>query len=186
MRLNMSLDFSGPVAAFRTRILGFDKEEVRVCLQNLMRDYDEARKEIDRLTAELKTFDLARRAAPQEMTVVQVERLLASAQRVAEDVRIDSENGAQQILREAQAEAAQLRTQAETDASALIRTASTRLQTLEVEIEQLVERRQAVHALLERAADRLNEIAQEMRETALAPAEGAAETSPDTRIAETV
>jgi cell division septum initiation protein DivIVA len=191
-------------ATFRTRLFGFDKEEVRACLQNLATDQLDAQRQIEQLTAALQAAEsglprpvasghpvqavqtvqpLPHEAAPP--STHQVERLLASAQRVADDVRIEAEREAQQLLRRAQEEAAQLRSQAAADASALASTASARLASIETEIGQMLERRRAVQAVLERAADRLAEIATEMRQAA-APAEEPSEAEPSPRTATAV
>jgi hypothetical protein len=153
-----------------TRPFGFDKEEVRICIENLTRDYEDARREIDRLTAELQVAATKSRQPLQETVGVQVERVLAGAYRIAEEVKSEAESTAKQLLREAQEEAAQLRTQAAADAAALTRTAATRVAELESEIQEMTDRRQVVQAMLDRAADRLNQIAQDMRQGVIPPA----------------
>lgn len=161
----MELDFSAPVATLRTRLLGYDKEDVRICLQNLARDYEEARRQIERLTVELSAYATgAGQPIPQETVGVQVERVLSSAHRIAEEVRTDAEISARELLRAAQDEAAELRKHAEADAAALTRTAAARLAELEAEIQEMTDRRHVVQAMLDRAADRLIEIAQDMRQ----------------------
>jgi len=161
----MSTDFPDTTLTFRTRLFGFDKEEVSDCLRNLASDYDDARRQIERLTAALKASEEAvGRPASHETIAVEVERVLVSAHRVAEEVRVEAENAAKTTLREAQEEAAQLRSQAGTDAAALASTAAARLTELEAEIDRMTERRQELQALLDRAADRLNEIADSMRQ----------------------
>lgn len=163
----MTSDFGGPAATFRSRLLGFDKEEVRTCVRNLLADYEDARKQIERLTASLEAAQASGgQPARQATTGVQVERVLASAHRVAEEVRADAENVARQTLREAQEEAAQLRANAEADAFALAQTAAARAAELESEIQELLDRRRVVQAMLDRAADRLNDIARDLRQGA--------------------
>ena len=168
----MSIDtYNGTRATFRTRLMGFDKEEVHTCVQNLASDYDEAQRLIDRLTARLKALEDAQERAPApSSTGVQVERVLASAHKVAEDVKNEADSAARKILADAQEEAARLRSQAESDASALTRTAAVRLTELNAEIERTLERRDAVHAQLHRAADHLEELSRGIRATVLDPA----------------
>ena len=148
------VDSGSDGATFRTRLMGFDKEEVLVCLRNLASDYGEAQKQVDRLTVKLKALEDAQEQAPLRSPIgVQIERLLASAHKVAEEVKVDAESAAKKILSEAQEEAARLRSQAEADASALTKTAAARLAELNTEIERMLERRDAVHAQLHRAAE---------------------------------
>ena len=162
----MAIDFSDPDATFRTRLLGFDKEQVRACLLNVDGDYAEAVRQIEWLTGQLKSGETpGKQGVRQEIMAAQVGQILASAHRVAEDVRVEAENAARQRLREAQEEAAQLRNQAEADASALASTAAAQLARLEAEIERMTALRQSVQATLNRAADRLNQLANEMRQT---------------------
>jgi hypothetical protein len=161
----MSFELSGPVTALRTRLFGFDKDEVRVCLQNLVSDYDAAMAQIQRLMAELQ----AAKAGPAptvrvDTAGVQIEKVLASAHRIAEEVKADAERAAKEILREAQQEAAALRAQAEADATALSRTAVARLAEIELDIQDKTGRQVAVQAMLDRAADKLSLIAAEMRQ----------------------
>lgn len=167
----MAIDFSQPELTLRTKPLGFDKEEVRTLLQNLATDYEEARRQIDRLSAELRAAQASPTAQPvrQESTGVQVERVLASAHRVAEEVRVEAETTARRLLQEAQDEASQMRIHAEADAAALTRTAATRLAELKTEVQEMIDRRDAVQAMLDRAADRLTEIAQDLRSPVVTP-----------------
>jgi cell division septum initiation protein DivIVA len=177
----MAIDtFGSGVAAatFRTRPLGFDKDEVRACLQNLASDYEEAQRQIDRLTARLRAFEDVQEQSPaRSTTAVQVERVLASAHKIAEDVKVEAEAAAKKILSDAQGEAARLRTQAERDASDLTSNAATRLNELNVEIERTMERREVVNAQLYRMAEQLEEVSRAIRSTTAAPAMSASETT---------
>jgi cell division septum initiation protein DivIVA len=170
----MAIDtFGSGVAAatFRTRPLGFDKDEVRACLQNLASDYEEAQRQIDRLTARLRAFEDVQEQSPaRSATAVQVERVLASAHKIAEDVKVEAEAAAKKILSDAHGEAARLRTQAERDASDLTSNAATRLNELNVEIERTMERREAVNAQLYRTAEQLEEVSRGIRSATAAPA----------------
>lgn len=151
-------------AMFRTRLFGFDKDQVRVCLQNMAADYTRAAEQIAWLKAELSSAEASsKQIARQEMTAGQVAQVLASASRVAEEIRIEAEKTANQALHEAQQEAVRLRTQAEADASELTSTAARRLTELEAEIQVMLERRQSVQMSLNRVADRLSKIAHSMR-----------------------
>jgi cell division septum initiation protein DivIVA len=161
----MSIDSPDASVTFRTRLFGFDKEEVRDCLRNLAIDHEDTRRQIERLTAMLKTSeDAVGGPASHEPIALQVERVLVSAHRVAEEVRVEASNAARTTLREAQEEAAQLRSQAETDAAELAVTGQARLTLLKAEIDRMTERRQQLQELLDQTADRLNEIAGSIRQ----------------------
>jgi hypothetical protein len=159
----MTLELSGPIDTLQTRLFGFDKDEVRACLRNLVSDCDEARRQVERLTVELAAAGEVRRSFPSETVGVQVERVLASAHRVAEEVKAEAEQSAKQLLREAHDEAMQVRSRAEADASALTRSASVRVSELERDIQQLTERRLAVLTLLDETADRMAAFAEELK-----------------------
>src|SRR5213593_596646 len=157
-----SFDAGSAGAPFRTRLMGFDKEEVRVCLRNLASDFDDAHREIERLTGKLKALESApAQAALRSPLGVQLEKVLASAHKVAEGVKLEAESDAKKILSEAQEEAARLRSQAEADASALTRTAAARLAELNAEVERLDARRGAVYTQLQRAAEQLDALSRE-------------------------
>lgn len=165
MGLSVSTDHEDPSATFRTRPLGFDKDQVRACLQNMIRDYAQAVEQITWLTSELKSAEAAgKETVRQEITTAQMAQVLASAHRVADDLVAQAEKTAQQLLWDAQNEAAQLRNQAEADASALASTATARLTAIELQIERMLEQRASVHDVLMRAADRLDGIANDMRQ----------------------
>jgi cell division septum initiation protein DivIVA len=160
-----------PSANFKTRLFGFDKDQVRACLQNMARDYAQAVEQITWLTRELKSAEeSSREAVRQDITTAQIAQVLSSAHRLADDLAAQAEKSAQQLLWDAQNEAAQFRNQAEADASALTTTANTRLAAIEMQIEQMLEQRASVHEALMRAAARLDGIANDMRQ-AMTPAD---------------
>ncbi len=167
-----SFDAASAGALFRTRLMGFDKEEVRVCLRNLASDFDDAHREIERLTGKLKALEgEPAQAALRSPVGVQLEKVPASAHKVAEEVKVEAEADAKKMLSEAQEEAARLRSQAEADASALTRTAAARLAELNTEVERLEARRAALNSQLQRAAEQLDTLSRELRAAALQPEE---------------
>jgi cell division septum initiation protein DivIVA len=169
----MTIDsYESDTAAFRTRLLGFDKNEVRACLQNLARDHDEARRQVERLTVRLKLLEEESRDRGPAVSplAAQVEKVLASAHQVAEDVKTDAQAAAKKVLVDAQEEAARLRGQAERDAAALTATAGAQLRELHGEIDRMTERRSALQHELNHAAERLDEIGRLLRSAAPEPA----------------
>src|SRR5436309_5796235 len=163
-----SFDAPSAGAPFRTRLMGFDKEEVRVCLRKLASEFDDARREIERLTGKLKALESEpAEAALRSPLGSQLEKVLASAHKVPEEVKLEAENDAKKMLSEAQEEAARLRSQAEADASALTRTAAAHLAELNAEVERLEARRGTLYTHLQRAAEQLDALSREMRAAAL-------------------
>jgi cell division septum initiation protein DivIVA len=160
----VSITDADPTAMFRTRPFGFDKEQVTACLQQASSEYARALEQITWLTKELQAAEEASKdRARQEMPASQIAGVLASANRVAEDMKTQAEQAAAALRREAQEDARQIRSQAEADATALVGTASARRQDLQAEIEDMLARREAVQIALDRAAERLVEIANDMR-----------------------
>jgi cell division septum initiation protein DivIVA len=152
-----------PGASFKTRLLGYDKEEVRACLVNLVSDCEEAWNEVERLKAKLAGSEGPPPRATYDNVGGQVEKVLVSAHKVADEVKSDARKTAKEILSDAQEESARLRSQAEADASALTSTATARLAELNLEIDALMKRREAVHALMARAADQLDQLSRNLR-----------------------
>jgi DivIVA domain-containing protein len=159
----VAIDSPDPTAIFRTKAFGYDKDQVRSFLEQAASDYSRALEEVAWLRQELA--DANAKAAPQQpdMPTAQFAQVLASAHRVAADLRQEAELAASQMRREAHDEALHLRQQAEADASALVRTASARLEEIKADIEKLTAWRGAVQRALGQTADRLNEIAGDMR-----------------------
>jgi cell division septum initiation protein DivIVA len=180
----MAINFSETVATFGTRIMGFDKAEVRACLQNLANDYEEARKEVDRLAARLKALEdgptPGNQAPSGNPLSLQLEKVLASAHRIGEEVKAEASVAAGRILADAQEEAARLRAQAESDATALTRTATERLSELRGQIEEMTARRNDMIDMLERGVVELTVITRKLR----APVDSGAAAASDTATPE--
>ena len=154
-----------PGTTFKTRLFGYDKEEVRACLVNLVSDCEEAWNEVERLKARLTGSEGTPPSETYENVGGQVEKVLVSAHKVADEVKGDARKTAKEILSDAQEEATRLRSQAESDASALTSTATARLAELNGEIDALMKRREAVHGLMARAADQLDQLSRNLRAT---------------------
>jgi cell division septum initiation protein DivIVA len=149
---------------FRTRLFGFDKSEVRACVRNLVNDHDEARRDVERLTARVRALEGSHEPpASGDSVGLQVEKVLASAHRIAEELKHEAEAAAAKILGDAQDEAVRLRNQAEADAAALASSASARVTELDGEIERMMARRDALQGELNDIATRLDDLSQQMR-----------------------
>jgi DivIVA domain-containing protein len=160
----VAIDSPDPTAIFRTKAFGYDKDQVRSFLEQAASDYARALEEVAWLRQELADA-VAKGAPPQppDMPTAQFAQVLASAHRVAADLKQEAELAAAQMRREAHDEAVHLRQQAEADASALVRTAGARLEEIKADIEKFTAWRAAVQRALGQTADRLNEIAGDMR-----------------------
>ena len=107
--------------AFRTRPLGFDRQEVRAFIGNLLEDYEKLRTELDRLRASAPT---ARTDGPAIGAATrELQRVLEGAQRVADDIERRAAADGSRIVEDAHAQAADIiataqRTAAETTAGA--------------------------------------------------------------------
>lgn len=149
---------------FRTRLFGFDKNEVRACVRNLVHDHDDAQRQVERLTARLRTLEESREdGATHEAVATQLEKVLASACKITEDLKHEAEAAAGKILNDAQDEAVRLRGQAEADAAALAASATARVTALESEIEQMTARRDSLQAQLDGIATTLDALSRQMR-----------------------
>jgi len=161
----MTIDiYDSGVDTFRTRLFGFDKNEVRTCVRNLVSDHEEAQRQVERLTARLRALEDGHAPSSSHDSVgVQVEKVLASAHRIADEVAHDAETAANKILVDAQEEAVRLRNQAESDAAALAASATARVAELNEEIERMTARRDELQVQLDEIAGTLDQLSKEMR-----------------------
>lgn len=128
---------------FRVRPLGFDRGEVQAFIGNLLNDYAQVTRELDRLRVELAALREAppepRLAAPQPAaphaatragastaasSAKEVERILAAAERIAEETRVRAQHESDAALQDSEARAAAAVREAEERASAILQEAS--------------------------------------------------------------
>jgi len=131
-----SIGDSGRYPGFRIRFRGFDRMEVVAALAKLASENDEARREMDRLGAEIDRLQAT--VADQMGSERHVQRALVSASKVADDIRDRAEDEARRIVREAEerAEAAAIRLREQA-------------RNLEGQIDALLARRREVEASIE-------------------------------------
>ncbi|MGE3511436.1 MAG: hypothetical protein AB7N65_21405 [Vicinamibacterales bacterium] len=125
---------SATEVTFRVRPLGFDKGEVQAFITNLLNDYTQVTRELERLRSEmaaLREFSSERRPTePQPTTQAvppvvsastttarEVERILAGAERIAEEMRARATEESETLLRESKERAAALVREAEDQAA---------------------------------------------------------------------
>jgi cell division septum initiation protein DivIVA len=92
--------------AFQVRFRGFDRTEVIAALAKLASENDDARREIERLAAEIDRLHAS--LAEQRDNERQVHRTLVATATVAEEIRGRAEEEARQIRREAETEGEQM------------------------------------------------------------------------------
>ena len=118
-----------PKQQFKSSVRGFDRKEVSECAAELAAGYEEALREADRLRD-----DLGRAQAVVEEHKEQERNLratLATAQKLADEIRHTAEQESQRIIAEAQARAADL-----------VQSTTPRLEALEGEVAALRTRRE--------------------------------------------
>ena len=110
---------------FRVRPLGFDRGEVQAFIGNLLNDYAQVTRELDRLRNEmtsLRDFSGDRKPIPEIAQVVapvapvsvasssarEVERILAGAERIGDEIRTRAQEESDTVLREAQTRASEI------------------------------------------------------------------------------
>lgn len=139
-----SINTSSSDVSFRVRPLGFDRGEVQAFIGNLLNDYAQVTRELDRLRIEMAALreappeprpavvpPVAAPAPPAVQTVAassakEVERILAAAERIAEEMRLRAQQESETMLREAEALAAASVDEAETKAAAALKEADSK------------------------------------------------------------
>lgn len=155
-----SLQPSAAEVNFRVRPLGFDKGEVQAFISNLLNDYAQVTRELDRLRNEmaaLRDYAPERRgpaspvidvapvvaqapapAAPvsaSATTAREVERILAGAERIADEIRARATEESEALRREAETIAATARQRADEQTAEATREAESRAVTLVTDAE---------------------------------------------------
>ena len=157
---------------FRSRLLGFDRREVRAFIANIVEDYEHLRSELERLRGH-EIVGAADTASAMGTTAREVQRVLEGAQRVANDVerRAAEESAhvleaahtqATEIVAAAQKKALEITAGARRDVAALEARAVT-LQT------QLLKLRAAFESAADTAGTALSDIAEATAEAHLVP-----------------
>ncbi len=148
--------------AFRTRLFGFDKAEVRAYLSNLLREYEEAHDKIESLTRELNrepgALSISTQSTPQQNDMAHlVERTLTSAHRVADEIRKEAEQEKERLVADAKTRVSILFEKAAVEATEKRDAAVVRLREVEAEIERMQLRRRELITALESLVTALGE-----------------------------
>jgi cell division septum initiation protein DivIVA len=154
---------SATEVSFRVRPLGFDRAEVQAFIGNLLNDYAQVTRTLERLRQEMTALREGpeRRSQP-ESTAREVERILAGAERIAEEVRTRAAEESEATLRDVEARAADAMKDAETRAAAVVDGALQKAAQLDRQTEsvrfQLAQMRNAIKSAAEAASMALGEI----------------------------
>ena len=168
---------SATEVSFRVRPLGFDRAEVQAFIGNLLNDYAQVTRTLERLRQEMSTLrDAPERRSQPESTAKEVERILAGAERIAEEVRTRAEAESEATLRDVEARASDTIKEAEARGAAIVDSALQKAAQLDRQTEsvrfQLTQMRTAIKSAAEAAAMALGEISaiDDAHEPAPAPA----------------
>jgi cell division septum initiation protein DivIVA len=180
---------SATEVSFRVRPLGFDRAEVQAFIGNLLNDYAQVTRTLERLRQEMSSLrDAPERRALPESTAREVERILAGAERIAEEVRTRADDESAATLQEAATRAADTLREAEARGTAIVDSALQKAAQLDRQTEavrfQLSQMRNAIKSAAEAAAMALGEISaiEDEGEPALAAPESASvKSAPATR-----
>jgi cell division septum initiation protein DivIVA len=89
-------DAAGSEVSFTVRLIGFDRQEVRAFIANIVEDYERACHELEQLRGQEPLPDKAIESPDRSATAQSIQRILEGAQRVADDIeRRAAEEGAQ-------------------------------------------------------------------------------------------
>jgi cell division septum initiation protein DivIVA len=155
---------SATEVSFRVRPFGFDRAEVQAFIGNLLNDYAQVTRTLERLRQEMSgQRDAPEKRSLPESTAREVERILAGAERIADEVRTRAEEESSLTLRECEARAADTIKEAETRGAAIVDSALKKAALLNRQTEaarsQLTQMRDAIKSAAEAAAMALSEIA---------------------------
>jgi hypothetical protein len=143
---------------------GDHPDEQQAISNKLLNDYAQVTRTLERLRQEMSTLREGpeRRSQP-ESTAREVERILAGAERIAEEVRTRAAEESEATLRDVEARATDTMKEAETRASAIVDGALQKAAQLDRQTEavrfQLTQMRAAIKSAAEAAAMALGEIA---------------------------
>jgi cell division septum initiation protein DivIVA len=173
----MTTNTSATEVSFRVRPLGFDRAEVQAFIGNLLNDYAQVTRTLERLRQEMSSLrDAPERKSQPESTAKAVESILAGAARIAEEVRTRAEEESLATMRDVEARAADTLKEAETRGAAIVDSALQKAAQLDRQTEsvrfQLTQMRNAIKSAAEAASMALGEISaiDDARSPAPAPA----------------
>ena len=123
--MSMAFTVGGFTRSFSVRLVGFDRQQVIGFCSHIANDYERTVRELEHSRKALHALQAAQPAPTAAMPLAQasaqgVERILTSAQRIADELEHDAKTQAAQLLEEAKARAADLVKEAEHAAAGLV------------------------------------------------------------------
>jgi len=169
--MSMAFTVGGFTRSFSVRLLGFDRRQVIGFCSHIANDYERTVRELEHSRQALHALQ-ARTALPAAAPPAPahgVERILASAQRIADDIENDAKTEAARVLAEAKTSAALIVKEAEQTAGGLVDEARREVTKCGEQVAGMRSQYAALRAAFERAADTaasaLSEIAAHEHET---------------------
>jgi cell division septum initiation protein DivIVA len=145
--------------SLRTRLLGFDKTQVRALLSSLLAEHEQAHAEIEALRRQLNSVQSDPGTASTSQSVsrfneaaAHADRILASTRRVADEIRQDAEREAGRLVRDAEIRAARIIQDTADEVARRSVAAARRLRETEQEIERMAASHREIRSELESAA----------------------------------
>jgi cell division septum initiation protein DivIVA len=122
-----AFDKSNPSVSFRTRPFGYDRQEVQAFVKNILDDYAAARRELQQALKTQSDADTSLEKRNQsEIAAREVARILAGAERIADEVKAHASDEYSHLISEAEARAADIVAEAERRAADLLADAERR------------------------------------------------------------
>jgi hypothetical protein len=160
MKMN---DAPTPDVSFRIRPMGFDKQEVRAFIANILEDYEKAKRELSRLEERAASEPRTEDPLGPDTMMRDLQRILGGAHRVADDIEARATEDSQRKITEANARAVDVLAAAERQAAEITAQARRDVTTLEQRArslrEQIVKLRAAFEAASDTAAMALSDMA---------------------------
>ena len=136
---------------FRAQLWGFDRDEVRAFVQNLVAEHNAVGRQLERVRAELQRAERSPRGRDGhdngEATRA-IEKTLSSAHRLADEIRADAQREAERILADAERRACHALESARAQASQIVSQATAQSDAVEARLARLrTEQHDACQAL---------------------------------------
>jgi cell division septum initiation protein DivIVA len=159
----MKLTETTPEVSFRTRLLGFDRQEVRAFISNILEDYEKVRRDLGRLEQQTATRDTVADPLGPDAMMKDLQRILGGAHKVADEIEARATEESSRAITEANARAADIIAAAERLALEMTGQARRDLVSLEQRASSLraqcVKLRAAFESVSDTAAVALSEMA---------------------------
>ena len=156
--MSMAFTVGGFTRSFSVRLFGFDRQQVIGFCSHIANDYERTVRELEQSRQTVHSLQAARPTSPAALPAAQtasqgVERILASAQRIAEEMESDAKTEAARMLAEAKTSAAGIVREAEQTAAGILDEARREAEKFGEQVAVLRRQYAGLRAAFERAAD---------------------------------